>query len=188
MARPAFTWITTDWHIGHRRMEEACGRPPTFEQLILERHKFLLMPQDTLVNLGDLIFYSERKAWLKEHLRRIPCRHVLVLGNHDKGSKKSYYDLGYDLVCEGIVLNGVLLTHRPIETPRSMINVHGHWHNLGDRTNESPDYDPSRQFCLSIEETDYKPVRLDEFVAGRKARIERDIAKAFKPTEETFNG
>jgi calcineurin-like phosphoesterase family protein len=188
MARPAFTWITTDWHIGHRRMEEACGRPPDFEQRILDRHRALLMPQDTLVNLGDLIFYSKWKAWLRDALLALPCRHVLVLGNHDKNSVKSYYDLGFDLVCEGLIVDGVLLTHRPTLPPHGMVNVHGHWHNLGDRANESPDYDPFRQYLLSIEETDYRPVKLQEFVAGKKAKIEKGIAKAFRPTEETANG
>ena len=171
MARPPITWVTTDWHFGHRRMEELCGRPGTFAVDIWREHCKVVAEQDIVVNLGDLIFYGDpAMEALIEMANDRASRNVLVLGNHDKKTKTWYRNLGFDVVCDGIIIDGCLLTHKPTPPPPGLLNIHGHWHNLGDRINESPGYDPARQFCVSLEHTGYRPLKLADIKRKMEAK------------------
>ena len=172
MARPPITWVTTDWHFGHRRMEEICGRPKDFELEIDRRHRAVIAAQDTVVNLGDVLMYSEHGWQVMIALFNNTHRSsVLVLGNHDKKTKTWYRGtLAFDVVCDGIIIDGCLLTHKPTPPPPGLLNIHGHWHNLGDRINESPGYDPARQFCVSLEHTGYKLLKLADIKRKMEAK------------------
>lgn len=178
MPRPAITWVTTDWHLGHHSLYRKGLRPLLFDETILDAHKFVIQPQDTLINLGDLLWAAE--PWptvLRDWIAQVPCRHVLVLGNHDKKTRGWYASLGYDMVCDGLILKDVLLTHKPTPPPPGMVNVHGHWHN-NDFDHcmryETLPYDPARQFRLAIEWTGYGPVDLFEWT--KKQRKEAEVA------------
>lgn len=168
MPRPRVTWATTDWHLNHRAIVEACGRPEDYGRRILARHVELIRPGDTLVNLGDVNFYGGPDS-LREFLARIPCTHILVLGNHDRKSRSWYRDQGFAFACDALVLDGVLLTHKPtLPLPAGVrLNVHGHWHNKVERAREADGYDPARQRLLALEHTDYAPVNLRDFARER---------------------
>lgn len=72
---------------------------------------------------------------------------------------------GFHYATDAIVLGDVMLSHKPIEKLPSgvRLNVHGHWHN--DNHHKRPTwYNETTHRLLSIETTDYKPVKFEEFV------------------------
>jgi len=169
-------WHTTDWHFDHKVMIEKNYRPIDYEAQILE----VIEPGDILVNHGDVTAGKdsdtkqelELVSWLKS--RHIHT--VLIRGNHD-GRTNSHYKLGWDLVCESLVIKQYrktwLLTHEPAE-PELMkiitaelsdrvqwlydVNVHGHLHDDGHRGTVIED---GRHILLSLEKMRYHPITLE---------------------------
>ena len=109
-------------------------------------------------------------------LRACPGRRVLVLGNHDLLHRRgtvpsSGFEVefltdrrgalgacGFEVQFLAALLDTnppLALTHAPVaRVPVGAINVHGHLHGTGTPA--------SRRLDVSVERTDYAPVRLDE--------------------------
>ena len=166
-------WITTDTHLGHRKLEELSGRPLNFENLIIENHRKMILPDDILIHLGDfaLCKSDEYLKW-NNAFTALPFKKILVLGNHDKKSDSWYYDHGWDFVCKSFSIkflgNRILFTHIPQEKFHlHNINIHGHFHNNDHRFVE-PEiqkyYDPKFHKPLAIEYTNYQPILLETFL------------------------
>jgi calcineurin-like phosphoesterase family protein len=163
MARPALDWLITDTHWYHEAMVDLCGRPADFSERLIAQLRHHLTPQDRLFHLGDVIFYQYPR--LKEILADIPGTKILLMGNHDRRSPGWYARNGFAFVADMIVVGDVLLSHKPVEICPSgvRLNVHGHWHN--NIHHPRPDwYEESRYRLLSVEATNYKPVKFMEFV------------------------
>lgn len=166
MARPALEWAITDTHFFHDNIVEWCGRPENHTNLMLKNARHYVAAQDTLIHLGDVIFYKYDK--LKSMLDSIPCRKVLVMGNHDRKSRNWYMRNGFDYAADMIVIDDILLSHKPVKDfPTGVrINIHGHFHNTDHRRHE-PEYNDwynqERYRLLAMEYTDYKPVKLRDF-------------------------
>lgn len=164
MARPAITWLTTDTHWNHEAMVTLCGRPADFGDQLLKNLRHALAEQDTLIHLGDVIFYKYPE--LKDMLDSVKGRKILLMGNHDRKTQNWYSRNGFSFVADMIVIGDIMFSHKPIQTlPTGVrLNVHGHWHN--DEHHRRPDwYSESTHRLLSVEVTKYKPVKLEEFVA-----------------------
>ncbi len=161
MPRPTKHWIITDTHLYHDAIIETCSRPVNVDSIIIKEAKILCAPQAVLIHLGDVIFYQYPK--LKEILSQIPCRKILVMGNHDRKSKGWYMSNGFDFACDSFVWDDVLFTHKPVtKLPEGIsFNIHGHWHNFMNNGEEPPEFwSPLTHFKLALEDTDYKPVSL----------------------------
>ena len=81
---------------------------------------------------------------------------------------------GFTLVVEYLMTtNGILLSHAPrVLTDDVIVNVHGHFHR-GDHKVDDPWYiellaKDDRYRLLSLEEEDYYPVLLADFIARRR--------------------
>jgi len=183
-------WIITDTHFGHKKMIEYCGRPENHSELILERLGVIPFGA-ILIHLGDICigrdaYWHEmfQKATEEKHLRKI-----LLKRNHDGKTKKWYVDHGWDEVHDQMILEfpegNILLSHTPevntsvilsrrenneIEPVHLYANIHGHFHNKNHRLDESTKtfYDPSFHWKLSVEETNYYPVKLVDFISWNK--------------------
>ncbi len=164
MARPSISWLITDTHFYHEFMVTACGRPVDFSDQILRNLRHLLAPQDILYHLGDVIFYQYPK--LGEMMDSVPGRKILLMGNHDKKPRSWYMTRGgFHHAADMIVVDDILLSHKPVETLPSGVrmNVHGHWHN--NNNHKRPEwYCETTHRLLSVEATNYKPVKFEEFV------------------------
>lgn len=138
------------------------------DDLILRNLRYLMAAQDVLIHLGDVIFYEYPK--LKAMLDSVPGTKMLVMGNHDRKAKGWYMRNGFAFAADMIVIDDVLLSHKPQPLPPWIrLNVHGHWHNATHRREESESfYDPKRHKLLAVEFTNYKPVRFDEFTKETK--------------------
>lgn len=164
MPNPAKTWLISDTHLYHDKMMELCGRPVDFGIQIRKNLKLLVSPQDTLIHLGDVIFYKYPE--LKNILGDIPGRKILVRGNHD-GKKHSWYMRnGFDFSADLIMIDNIVFTHRPLETfpTGATVNIHGHLHNTGHHPQEEW-WKPGERHLLFTLEHHYKPIELQKFIS-----------------------
>lgn len=161
MPRPTIDWLITDTHWNHDFMVK-CGRPLDFGEQLIKNMRHLIAPHDTLYHLGDVIFYDY--SFLKSIMDSIPGRKILLMGNHDRKTKNWYVTRGgFQCAADMIVLDDIMLSHKPIERLPSgvRLNVHGHWHDVH---RERPEwYSETTHRLLSVEATKYKPVKLEEF-------------------------
>lgn len=166
--KAARAWVVSDTHLGHRLM--AGERPwATIEEHdaeIIARWNDCVRPNDTVWHLGDLVMNRSALPLVRQLHGRIR----LVLGNHDTMRAVEYQETGLVSIHGAVVKGGdVLLTHIPVhpcQFPRFRGNVHGHMHaHVVGRPSpffynrQEPD---PRYRCVSLEQTDYRPVLLSE--------------------------
>lgn len=164
-------FVISDTHFDHQRIiefvNEATGKRvrefETLEQMnrhIIDLWNATVTDEDTVYHLGDLLF-GERYEMLKE----LKGKKTLILGNHDKAHLTTYYSY-FDRVTSGDAVGKYILTHVPVHPnqlaphTRFSINVHGHLHEKSVLLEGSTDLDP-RYRCVSVEQTDYKPILLN---------------------------
>lgn len=172
-------WLTSDTHFGHANMIPYCGRPENFTDIELKNFK-KIPAEDMLIHLGDICIGKD-EMWHSK-IQEIPCRKILVRGNHDEKSNSWYLSHGWDFVCETFTLKfhkkKIIFSHQPQQLGRNDFNIHGHFHNLLNRTQARKWVDESEKYQLnhkledltmnhlnfSIEEANYKPLKLETFI------------------------
>ncbi len=163
-------YFTSDHHFGHAGARSLYRRPfasvAEMDRQMIARWNSVVSEgnEDEVWHLGDFAVRqsAERVACL---LERLHGRKHLVAGNNDDDavtgcagwqSVQPYAEL----IVDGTML---VLCHYPFRTWRDMgrraINLHGHSHG---RLRPLP-----RQFDVGVDVWDYRPVRLEEIVAGR---------------------
>lgn len=164
--KPAQIWLITDTHFNHDKMVELCGRPANHTQLILENWRNAVSEQDTTFHLGDVIL--GRQSEMEAMIRSVPGKKILILGNHDQEKPSWYMKRGFDFACEAFVHKGILFTHYPAQVlpvgataEKITLNIHGHLHN-STHHGDIPLHPWNKK--LAIEETNYKPVLLEDFI------------------------
>lgn len=177
--RPAYTWILSDTHWHHDAIcrPDFESRPADHLEVTLANCRRLIAKQDELIHLGDVIFYKNER--LKEYLGSIEClRKILVRGNHDKKSRHWYESNGFDFACDRIDLSNcqgitATLTHIPLpEVPPGHINIHGHWHSMGERTGYPYWWGRQTHYLVALEINGYKPERLDSIISEVRVRTD----------------
>jgi calcineurin-like phosphoesterase family protein len=181
------TFLIADTHFGHQGVCEFTdlnGNPlrpwdswEEMDEVLVDNWNKVVRPKDKVYHLGDV---AMKKIHLKT-LLRLNGDKVLVKGNHDIFNAKEYAPYFYD-VRGTHKLDRFLLSHIPIH-PESMgrcsHNIHGHIHErqvmrveqitVGKGTRYShlehvavPD---PRYICVSVEQTNYTPISLEEIKA-----------------------
>ncbi len=175
MPRPVITWLLADTHLYHDVMVTEAGWPKDYYNRLFKQCKHLIAPQDTLIHLGDVIFY--RYQMLPNFLDEIPCRKILTKSNHDHKSDHWYMTHGFDFVVDSFIRGNVMFSHypQPVFPVGVTRNVHGHWHE-NDHAGEAgyEYYDSKKHFKFSPEETQFAPVPLLNFLAAQTARGEHE--------------
>lgn len=175
-------WITTDTHLGHRKMEEYCNRPSDFEFRIQKGFK-VLTESDVLIHLGDVCIGEDAK-WHEMMIRYLPCKKWLVRGNHDKKTNSWYLEHGWDFVGEEIRMkyyNRIIIafSHYPIKYNNDFdINIHGHFHNHlhrllehrwvvegeEERNRDTLSILTDKHKLIALENTNYQLTNLETFI------------------------
>ena len=178
MPRPSITWLTTDTHFHHDLMFTLCNRPPDYNEQIIRWWKYYIAPQDTLIHLGDVMFY--KWPYLPLYMEAANCKKILVLGNHDDSKTAGWFMRnGFDFACDGLLLGDVYFSHKPVNPlpSQASLNIHGHWHNTVEPLGDNPRpawYSDKTHKLICLEKEHYKPVNLQTIVdLHRKAQ---DIA------------
>jgi len=179
----ATTFLVSDTHFGHAgvcRFTESDGvtkirpwaDPDEMDEAMVKMWNETVRPNDKVYHLGDVVI--NRKA-LKT-LARLNGDKVLIKGNHDIFRMEEYTPYFREIRAYH-VLNGLILSHIPVH-PESLgrfgTNVHGHLHTnrvkkivgVDVRTGEfkySTENDV-RYHCVCVEQTDFKPISLEDVV------------------------
>jgi calcineurin-like phosphoesterase family protein len=164
-------YVISDTHFGHANMlkfePEARGHYKDIQEHdldLLARWNSVVEPEDTVWHLGDVYF---AKGW--EVLPHLNGKKRLVLGNHD--AKKEEVLMRHFFRIYGVAVVGdYILSHVPVHpyqlANRFKKNIHGHMHSkrvLLPYTGEGLIYD-TRYVCVSVEQTDLKPVLLQSVI------------------------
>lgn len=149
-------FVTSDLHFGHRKAAQFRGFASVDEhdRHLIDRWSSVVTKRDTVWVLGDAAF---GRAYLPI-FGQLPGIKKLVMGNHDRFP--THYYLDYFNVAVGAVrLHECILTHIPVHPDqfhRYRANIHGHTH--------AHCLDDPRYMNVSVEQTDYTPVRLESLL------------------------
>lgn len=144
-------FVTADWHLGHKNCAKWRGLGETHEATIYENYMAVVKAGDTVYVLGDAVWNASGEPWVK----KMHGRKILIAGNHDTYKAARYLGMGFDDVKGVKVLDNVLLSHIPLYGgDRWKGNIHGHLHHNK--------LDSQRHICVSLEQTDYKPVAFED--------------------------
>lgn len=192
-------FVISDTHFGHTNSWEKFKLPngdplrpftstEEMDETMVERWNAVVRPQDTVYHLGDVVINKKSL----HHVKRLNGKKRLVRGNHDIFKDEDYREVGFEsLYGVRVFVDQFILSHIPLHpesvTERFRVNVHGHLHagevtrdvicRADPRTIEHEFYtlrqeiDP-RYLCVSVENTDYRPLSFDEVEARIKARWE----------------
>jgi calcineurin-like phosphoesterase family protein len=162
-------------HFNHANIIKYEDRPENFKELIIENCQKMIGENDTIIHLGDVIF--SRKGELEDILKSIPGTKHLCKGNHDGESDDWYIRKGFATCRPFIIHEGILFSHKPmdlekVDTDHSIsqlkYNIHGHFHRKerdeNDRTAGGYPFYSEKHLKLSIEEMDYSPIELKDFL------------------------
>lgn len=160
-------WLISDTHFDHAKLLEPNfayeGAPPLrpfssvdhMHEEMVERWNGVVKPHDRVYHLGDVAI--KRKGL--SVLSRLNGKKRLYRGNHDIYALKDYTRYFEQVYGTGPLQKyGVVLSHIPLHprcvSERWIGNIHGHLHEKS--------LDDPRYLCVSVEQTDYTPVHIDE--------------------------
>jgi calcineurin-like phosphoesterase family protein len=163
-------FFTSDNHYFHENIIRYCQRPfDGYESMNAE----MIHRWNSMVNHDDIgIFVGDISAGLKgrvdelrEIIKSLNGRKILIRGNHDHQPDDWYLDSGFLKVVEAIKFGSVVLTHYPLSSLErrglrgedlfgefSYI-VHGHVHDPG------PNFE--RHYNVAADRNNFMPVTLD---------------------------
>ena len=154
-------WLTSDWHFGHTgitdRFRKQFASMEHMEDEILYATLGMVTKRDVLICVGDMAFDKRGLDKLKE----LPCRMILVRGNHDTLKTEDYMEV-FDEIHGAYRYKGTFITHIPIHETELYRgeNIHGHCHRGGPR--ELQHGENWRQYYNAIVEyNNYQPVTFD---------------------------
>jgi calcineurin-like phosphoesterase family protein len=145
------------------------------DNALVEAWNSVVTPEDEVYCLGDMTM--NRSAL--PTIGRCNGRKHLIKGNHDTAPISEYLEYFYEVsACR--VLKDMILTHIPIHASglgRFGVNVHGHLHAYTVKYSETSKFgleiDDPRYICVSVEQTNWKPMLLDHVRVVIKARKEQ---------------
>jgi len=163
-------------------MVDVCGRPENFNRQIEEGLLFLTK-NDLLIHLGD-IGLGKNIDIHRRYIESLPCKKVLVRGNHDRETNSWYLEHGWDFVCDNFVDKymgkWVLFSHVPMGMPSGIdLAVYGHFHNNPIKTILKYDRELLERVTtfhvqLVLEDMNYKPLLLNDvlksYFQGKKVK------------------
>lgn len=174
----ATIWFIGDTHFHHRKAWETFKRPDgtplrpfvsteEMNETMVRKWNDCVRPKDKVYHLGDVALISRKEpdAGLNI-LTRLNGQKRLVGGNHDEGLIKfaAYFEEIYAVR----VFNDFIASHIPLRPEqigeRWGFNAHGHLH---DKTIKS-----ARYVNVSVEQTNYAPITIDEVRARAKKNRE----------------
>lgn len=171
MSIPALNiYILSDNHFLHGKIIEHCNRPFKDQNDQDTRMKTLwnatVREQDMVIHLGDLSFTAGSSELIKQRLKELNGRIILVRGNHDRKSTMWYLTNGIDFICDRFVWEynnkRMLFVHNPAhvspdEYKKYQYVLHGHCHG-------NVPFITKRDDCtfinLSVEHLKYTPLSL----------------------------
>jgi len=170
-------WIISDTHFNHLKIQEYCDRPDGWQELIIKNWNNAIGYDDVVLHLGDFAFGNKETTNMISS--RLNGNIYMIRGNHDRHGKQWYKDVGITVVpsfmtkIEG-TSDTLYFTHRPIRNKMDGINIHGHMHQNAWFIN-------GNFVNVSVEVTNYKPVKLHDILKG----VGNDITRITESSSDT---
>jgi len=156
-------WLISDTHFNHKKVQEYCGRPDGWQELIINNWNSVVKNEDIVLHLGDFMFGNKKQAL--EITGMLNGTIFMIKGNHDRHGKAWFEDAGINIIPPFIVkhpdnLDIIYFTHRRIKDENfSGINIHRHVHN----TKPFCSVDKQGIFInVSVEKMVYTPIKLSD--------------------------
>ena len=162
-------YFTADQHFDHAGIIALCNRPwrtkHEMNHALIQLWNNTVAPEDRVFVLGDFALATSKE--IAEFVAALNGRKILIMGNHDNHRVETYLSCGFDEVYpQGVQVKYSwfsVMSHKPLQTVKSReVNIHGHLH---ERPLDSPNH-----ICISVENTNYMPVTLEEIIAMHKER------------------
>ena len=161
-------WFTSDTHFGHKNflnfLDDAGNKIRPFgsveemDELMVDRWNAVVKPGDKIYHLGDVTFGDP------SILARLKGQKRLVLGNHDDiKNPKLFAAFKKVQLWRLFKEHNFVCTHVPMwpdQIRHVTYNVHGHIHHQPAPSD--------RHICICVEQTDYRPLHLDELLSRMK--------------------
>ena len=117
--------------------------------------------------IGDTHFGGENidnidENFIKEILKQLKGKIILIRGNHDIGYEDIYRNLEIQVIDFPILYNNFyLISHEPL-----YISEGGLYVNIFAHVHDNPMYKTvsSRSYCVSVERIDYTPISFEEIL------------------------
>ena len=168
-------YYTSDLHIGHENIMRLCKRPyNSTHQMntdIIYKWNQKVKPEDTVYILGDMFFKFQDIQYVKDVLKMLKGKKILIKGNHDHFLQQLNWRDYFDKVCDYLKIkdNGrdVILMHYPIEEWdgffRGSYHLYGHVHNSDNGLRKI-----DRRYNVGVDINDFEPKTLDELIERNK--------------------
>ena len=168
-------YYTSDLHIGHENIIRLCKRPYSrVHQMntdIIYKWNQKVKREDTVYILGDMFFKFQDIQYVKDVLKMLEGKKILIKGNHDHFLQQSSWRDYFDKVCDYLKIkdNGrdVILMHYPIEEWdgffRGSYHLYGHVHNSDNGLRKI-----ERRYNVGVDVNDFEPKTLDELIERNK--------------------
>lgn len=149
-------YFAADLHIGHKNIANFRTQFSSAEEhdgVVMGNILTTVTKKDKLYLLGDIAFTDEAL----DKIASIPCRKVLVIGNHDTELKRgiTFQKIvdTYDEIHSLSIYKDYWITHCPIHPQeirqkKGVIYGHTHQHSIDD----------PRYQCVSLEHINYRPI------------------------------
>ena len=125
-------YVSSDYHLGHGRINEYANRPfkspDDANARIIANHNMRIKDDDIFYHVGDFCFKSGPNCMKAEDwLKQLNGRKVMIRGNHDNNnSLKTIIDSVYVTFAN----RSIKMVHKPEHSdPNVDINLVGHVHN-----------------------------------------------------------
>lgn len=179
-------WVVADWHFAHHNIMAYAQRPWTcvdkMDSDLVKLHNSVVKPSDRVFVLGDVTLRgADKKDWLRKILSKMHGTKILIFGNHDQMHWEHYLYVGFQSchtfleipwtttivrepldgpVTESSYVRKIRLCHDPAwAQDKNYLWICGHLHNCAFTA-------PTHIAIVSVELTEYKPVKLRDIVDG----------------------
>lgn len=163
-------YFVSDHHFFHKNIIKYTKRP--FEdsldgmyknaEYMFKKHNEIVKDDDLVFFLGDVaLFKPSTKEYIKNMLKKLKGRKILIRGNHDTESDEFYKECGFLGVYEYLIFGKIMLCHYPLTNHPSLLKIfnengcklliHGHTHDKNVVQNDF------KRLNVSVEQTEFKP-------------------------------
>jgi calcineurin-like phosphoesterase family protein len=177
-------FFISDTHFFHKNIIKYTNRPfldvNKMNEYIINQWNNVVSENDIIYHLGDFAIgwdktFPDKKECYKHIMDQLNGKKILIKGNHDRESDNFYKDIGFSEVYPYLIVDGMLLTHYPLEINeyqkeslkqfiyklQNLYNkykltkvIHGHIHNNHCNL--------KNHINVSVEAINYKPLELEK--------------------------
>lgn len=157
-------WFIADSHFFHKNVIDYCNRPflsiEEMNSTLIYNWNKIVKNNDRVFMLGDFALCGKDK--IIEIGNQLKGRKILILGNHEGASLKTYYEAGFEMVYKyPIYFNNWILSHMP-QPNCPCVNIHGHLHQIN--VDDCLDFEKGKKpyINVSADKINFTPISLKE--------------------------